>query len=238
MPPRGSQPHKSTPILLAAYAHGAFPMASSRHGRVEFYTAPARSILPLTEGAFHAPRSLRQVFTSGRFVITTDACFSRVITHCANATRAESGTWINDWIIDAYTHLHHAGHAHSLEAWLPKVDAPTHAATLPNDATHTLVGGLYGVHLGAAFFGESMFSLPTLGGSNASKVCLLHLWHHLRARGFDLLDTQLANPHMQQFGIVEIPHEHFLPILNAATAKQTTWSPAHPAPTLLQYHRP
>ncbi|MFO0492753.1 MAG: leucyl/phenylalanyl-tRNA--protein transferase [bacterium] len=238
MPPRGSQPHKSTPILLAAFAHGAFQLACSRHCRVEVYTAPARSILPLTEGAFHAPRSLRQVFTSGRFVITTDACFSRVITHCANATRAESGTWINDWIIDAYTHLHHAGHAHSLEAWLPKVDAPTHAATLPNDATHTLVGGLYGVHLGAAFFGESMFSLPTLGGSNASKVCLLHLWHHLRARGFDLLDTQLANPHMQQFGIVEIPHEHFLPILNAATAKQTTWSTAHPGPTLLQYHRP
>jgi leucyl/phenylalanyl-tRNA--protein transferase len=213
-------------------------MASSRHGRVEFYTAPARSILPLTDGAFRAPRSLRQVFTSGRFVITTDACFSRVITHCADTPRAEPGTWINDWIIDAYTHLHHAGHAHSVEAWLPNADAPTHTPSLPTESTHTLVGGLYGVHLGAAFFGESMFSLPHLGGSNASKACLLHLWHHLRARGFALLDTQLANPHMQQFGIVEIPHEHFLPILNAATAKQTTWSPAHPGPTLLQYHRP
>ncbi|MCU0688744.1 MAG: leucyl/phenylalanyl-tRNA--protein transferase [Phycisphaerales bacterium] len=207
--------------LLAAYAQGLFPMADSRHGEVSFYRATRRSIIPLADGGLIIPRSLRAAARKTPLTFTTDTAFAQVISACADTPRQDNlgttrETWINDWIIDTYTRLHHAGHAHSIEAWA------TDAAT----GRRTLVGGLYGVHLGGAFFGESMFSRPDLGGTNASKIALVHLWHLLRSRGFALLDTQLANEHMRQFGIVEVTHAKFAKMLASATTKDADW----PAP--------
>jgi leucyl/phenylalanyl-tRNA---protein transferase len=207
--------------LLAAYAQGLFPMADSRHGEVSFYRAKRRSIIPLTDGGLIVPRSLRSAARKTALAFTTDTAFAKVIAACADTPRHDGlgttrETWINDWIIDTYTRLHHAGHAHSIEAWA--IDAAT--------GQRTLVGGLYGVHLGGAFFGESMFSRPDLGGTNASKIALVHLWHLLRSRGFELLDTQLANEHMRQFGIIELPQARFAKVLASALAADARW----PAP--------
>jgi leucyl/phenylalanyl-tRNA--protein transferase len=192
-------------LLLDAYRAGVFPMAEGRDGAVSFYEADPRSILPLDDGALQVSRSLRSAVNSGRFTITADTDFEAVIRACAEAPR--EGTWINDWIIDTYTRLYSAGHAHSIEARRDGL----------------LVGGLYGVHIGGAFFGESMFSSPGAGGRDASKVCLVHLWHHLRRQGFSLLDTQIANPHMRQFGIVEVRRAEYLKCLTVALQKPAAW---------------
>ncbi len=192
-------------LLLNAYRAGAFPMAEGRDGPVSFYEADPRSILPLDDGALTISRSLRSAVNSGRFTVTADTDFPAVIRACADAPR--EGTWINDWIIDAYTRLHAAGHAHSIEARREGM----------------LVGGLYGVHIGGAFFGESMFSSSDAGGRDASKVCLVHLWRHLRRQGFSLLDTQIANDHMRQFGIVEVPRPDYLKHLAAAVKTPASW---------------
>lgn len=259
-------------LLLTAYRQGAFPMATSRRGRVDFFQADPRSILPLDDGALIVPRSLRAALRRTALTFTTDIAFEMVIRACADTPRdialrlrrdaatgagesqarvGEPETWINDWIIENYTALHRAGHAHSIEAWLPRAAHPALEASvelppassptpvpmprrsptpahLPTTETHQLVAGLYGVHLGGAFFGESMFSRPDLGGSNASKMCLAHLWHHLRDRGFVLLDTQIANDHMRQFGIVELPLSVFSQRLAGALAVGRSWGVLRP----------
>jgi leucyl/phenylalanyl-tRNA--protein transferase len=187
-------------------------MADGRHGSVSFYEADPRSILPLDDGGLRVPRSLRSLVRSGRFEIRTDTAFDRVIRACADQPR--EGSWISGWIIDAYERLHAAGHAHSVEAYLGG----------------RLVGGLYGVHIGGVFFGESMFTerAKEAGGSGASKVCLVHLWRHLRRRGFSMLDTQFANEHMRQFGIVEVALGAFRPMLAAALQRPASWEPFEP----------
>jgi leucyl/phenylalanyl-tRNA--protein transferase len=216
-------------LLTQVYSQGAFPMAEHRHGDVNFFVADPRSILPLEDGGLIVSRSLRQQLRACKFVISTDLAFARVITGCAEAPRpVDGGTWINDWIIDAYTRMHALGKAHSIEAWLmPEGDATF------DPARATLVGGLYGLHLGAAFFGESMFTDIAAGGTSASKVCLVHLWHLLRRQGFALLDTQVANDHMRQFGITEIPLDAFKPRLLAAMQGKATWPAAGALPPVV-----
>ncbi len=251
--PRGASSPDPDPValLLRAYRLGAFPMARSRHDpRVEFYSVDRRSIIPLDPapnlpGGMHIPASLARRVRSRRFIITTDRAFEHVINACAeerpqpdadadDAADAAPGTWINDWIINAYTALHHAGHAHSFEAWLE--DEPT--AALTREPTLRLVGGLYGVHIAGAFFGESMFSRPHLGGTDASKVCLIHLVAHLRRLGCSLLDTQFSNPHMARFGLVELDHDRYAAALARALSAPALWSPPDPADAIAMLQRP
>ncbi len=180
-------------------------MADGRHGRVSFFAADPRSIVPLCDGGLLVSRSLRALVKRGRFEVRADSAFGRVIRACADTPR--DGGWINDWIIGAYDQLHAAGHAHSVEAFIGD----------------RLVGGLYGVHVGGVFFGESMFTACEREASGASKVCLVHLWEHLRRQGFAMLDTQFANDHMRQFGIIEVPLGEFEPMLRAAVAVRADW---------------
>ena len=196
--------------LLGAYRRGLFPMADPRRpGSLDWYWPDPRGVIPLTEAeGLHIPRRLRDRVRSGRFTITADAAFPAVIRACAGPRRDEPASWIDARIIDLYTGLHRAGHAHSLEAWLGA----------------QLVGGFYGVHIGGAFFAESKFSRPALGGTDASKVCLAHLLAHLRRRGFTLLDVQFWNPHLEQFGCREIPRSRYIAALAAAVDLPVSWS--------------
>lgn len=198
--------------ILDLYARGLFPMAEPG-GEVYLYDPDPRGIIPLEDGGLRLSRSLRRRVRSGRFTITTDRAFGRVIRACA-APRDDQpgGTWIDERIIAVYEDLHAEGHAHSLEAWLGEPG--------PDDR---LVGGLYGVHLRGLFAGESMFSRPDLGGTDASKVCLVHLWNHLRKRGFTLLDTQFINPHLARLGAVEIGRDEYLERLADSLRRETTW---------------
>lgn len=181
----------ATEILEAAYRAGAFPMAD-RYGRVEFYRSDPRSVLEL--GSLRVSKSLARVIRQGRYEVFVDRDFEGVIRACAD--REE--TWINAEIVRAFLGLHHAGKAHSVEAY--------HG--------DQLVGGLYGVTLGGAFMGESMFSRM----SDASKVCLYHLVEHLKERGYVLLDCQIQNDHLARMGAVEIPEEEYLRRLGRALA--------------------
>lgn len=199
--------------ILAMYRRGWFPMARSSRARHEWVQPEDRCLIPL-DSTFHVPRSLRSRIRSGRFEITTDTAFEQVIRRCAEpAPGARRQTWINGWIIEAFRTLHSAGHAHSVEAW----------------RDGELVGGLYGVALGACFGGESMFSRPQLGGRDASKVCLVHLVDHLRRRGFELLDAQIENPHLVQFGAFEIPRAEYLSRLERALRHTPSWLPFEPS---------
>lgn len=177
-------------LLLRAYALGWFPMGTGRRGRIEWFSPDPRGILPLE--TFHAPSRLARLVRQDRFRIRIDTAFEAVMRACA----ARDETWITDEIVGSYVALHHAGVAHSVEAWQDDV----------------LVGGLYGVALGGAFFGESMFHTVT----DASKVALVALVDRLKARGFMLLDTQWVTPHLAQFGGIEIPRAAYLERLSAA----------------------
>ena len=171
-------------MLLRAYAIGVFPMAEDRDDPELFWVDPRlRGVIPLER--FHVPRRLRRTVRSKRFEVTFDRDFHAVIEACADATKSRPQTWINERIITLYTSLYHMGHAHSVECWRDGV----------------LAGGLYGITLGGAFFGESMFSLA----NDASKVALVHLVARLRAGGFTLLDSQFITSHLSQFGAREIP---------------------------------
>ena len=209
----------SPATLLHAYAQGAFPMADSRTGHVAYYTADPRAILPLD--AFHIPHGLRRRLKRCPFTITRNAAFREVITACAQPRPGQhsggDGTWINDDIIDAYCRLHDLGFAHSVEAWA----CPSSPSSLAPPPSSLLLGGLYGVALGGAFFGESMFSRAT----DASKTCLVHLVEHLRQQGFVLLDTQFANPHLTQFGLIELPAHDYLRRLQDAVTKPASFLP-------------
>ena len=175
--------------LLAAYAAGVFPMADDS-GELHWLAPDPRAIIELTASrsasAPAVPRSLRSVIRRGVFTVTMDRAFDRIIEACAN--RAE-GTWISEDIKEAYSTLHRQGFAHSVECW----------------RSHELAGGLYGVAIGGAFFGESMFHRET----NASKVALVFLVERMRARGFALLDVQFMTEHLRRFGAVEIPRADY-----------------------------
>jgi leucyl/phenylalanyl-tRNA---protein transferase len=208
--------------LLDAYRRGFFPMADDPGGpwggQLLWLSPEPRGIMPLTEpDGFHIPRRLKDRLRRCPFSITTDTRFEEVIRACAEPRPGEPGTWIDDRIIHMYTALHRQGHAHSVEVWLG-----------PNDTTggeRRLVGGLYGVRIGAAFFAESKFSRPARGGTDASKVALARTVEHLHALGFTLMDVQFWNEHLAQFGCQEIPRAEYLKRLNAALAKTVEWRP-------------
>ena len=222
--------------LVEAYRQGYFPMAPD--GAMDWHNPDPRGVIPLSEGeGLHIPRRLRDRVRSGRFAITTDVAFEAVVRGCALPRPSEPKSWIDERIVRAYAALHEAGHAHSIEAWLGEDGmqrgagkaGPTHPlGPWIEGGGGVLVGGLYGVHIGGAFFAESKFSLPALGGTDASKVCLAHLIAHLRRRGFTLLDTQFWNPHIGQFGCMEIPRAEYLVRLGAAVASPVEWLPFEP----------
>lgn len=179
-------------LLLHAYTIGVFPMARSRRARtIEWYDPPMRGILPID--GLHVPKRLRRTIRQAPYRITFDHAFRAVMTGCADVRK---DTWINDKIIDLYTQLHEAGFAHSVEAW--------HG--------NELVGGVYGISIGGAFFGESMFSTAT----DASKIALVYLVARLWQQGYKLLDTQFINEHLMQFGVQEIPRDEYHARLGAA----------------------
>lgn len=224
--------------MLEAYRHGFFPMAEparkGRPGPIRWFNPDPRTVIPLEPpgaegGGFHVPRSLRRAVRQGRFTITTDTCFEAVMRGCASPRRGEPDSWIDERIIGAYGALHRAGRAHSIEAWLKEQTGAREGQE--TSAGGRLVGGLYGVHIGGAFFAESKFSRPVDGGTNASKICLVHLVGHLRRRGFTLLDVQLTNPHLQQFGIAELAREEYMRRLGAAVAAACAWTPFEPEKT-------
>lgn len=186
-----------TRLLLRAYAAGVFPMADSRAAREVYWVEPrVRGVLPLD--GFHLSRSLRKAVRSDRFSVTADRAFAQVIAACAARRPGAQGTWINDQIEQACNALHLEGHAHSIECWRGE----------------RLVGGLYGVSLGGAFFGESMFSRET----DASKVALAHLVARLKAGGYRLLDCQFLTDHLASLGAIEVPRETYVGLLGEALA--------------------
>lgn len=210
VPPPEFDPERPSPRdLLWAYRHGVFPMGDPREGGLDWFAPDPRGVIPLDQ--FHVPRNLAKEVRRARLVIRSDTAFEQVMRRCATDRSWFNVSWITPELLDAYVALHRMGHAHSIEAWLPS----------PNG--EQLVGGLYGVHIGAAFFGESMFSDPDQGGSNSSKVCLVHLVRWLRHRGFALLDTQFRNPHLAQFGCIEIPRKRYLQQLEAAVQSDASW---------------
>jgi leucyl/phenylalanyl-tRNA--protein transferase len=185
-------------MLLRAYASGIFPMAESASSPDVFWVEPRRrGVLPLD--AFHMPRSLARTLRRERFRLTIDRAFDAVLEGCAEPVPGRSETWINPMIADAYRALAARGHAHSVEAW---------------DGDGQLAGGLYGVRLGAAFFGESMFTRVR----DASKCCLAALVALLRDGGFRLLDTQFLTEHLAGFGAVEVSARDYRHQLAAAVA--------------------
>ena len=189
-------------ILLQAYASGLFPMAESRDDPTLFWVSPEmRGIFPLD--GFHIPKRLARTVRADKFAVTTDTAFAEVMQACAAPAPHRMETWINDEIVRLYTALHAGGHAHSIETWFEG----------------KLAGGLYGVHLNGAFFGESMFSRRT----DASKVALVHLIARLKIGGFTLLDAQFLTQHLARFGAVEIPREDYLAKLADALAVRTYW---------------
>lgn len=187
-------------LLVRAYRDGLFPMALE-DGRIGWFSPDPRGILPLD--TFHVPSRLARVVRSRRFEIRVDTAFGDVMRACADR-RDDDGTWISAEILASYEALHRAGLAHSVEAW----------------RGGQLAGGLYGVHIGAAFFGESMFHRET----DASKVALVALVERLIAGGFTLLDTQWVTPHLQQFGAVEIPRADYLRRLALALRRNATFA--------------
>lgn len=189
-------------LMLRAYRHGLFPMAETRDSSRLYWLDPEqRGVLPLE--TFRIPRRLGRTVLSGPYDVTADADFAAVIAGCATPAPGRDETWINPQIEHLFTQLHAEGHAHSVETWL----------------NGELVGGLYGVAIGGAFFGESMFSIAR----DASKVALAHLVARLRLGGFTLLDTQFVTTHLTQFGAMEIPRAEYRVLLEIAVQQSARW---------------
>lgn len=185
-------------LLLRAYATGVFPMAEEADNPEIFWVRPEkRGVLPFEN--FHVSRSLRKTVRQGRFDIRYDTDFAGVIAGCASGSGERARTWINRPIREAYGKLFDLGYCHTVEAW----------------RDGSLVGGLYGIALGSAFFGESMFSRER----DASKVCLVHLVSHLIEKNFTLLDTQFTTNHLETFGAVEVPRRQYQKMLENALAQ-------------------
>ncbi|MEP2544291.1 MAG: leucyl/phenylalanyl-tRNA--protein transferase [Alphaproteobacteria bacterium] len=207
---RRDQTQESLPaeLLLRAYAAGIFPMAESRDDPQVVWVDPKqRGVLPLE--TFHISKSLRKELRRGEFIVRANSAFERVLDECAAPGPGRKDTWINEPIRDAVIELHNLGFAHSLETW----------------KDGELAGGLYGVALRGAFFGESMFSRT----ANASKVALAHLVARLRLGGFRLLDTQFVTDHLKTFGCEEIPARDYQRRLESALEYQARF-PLNPAP--------
>lgn len=198
---RRSRDQRITPeLLLRAYSIGLFPMSDAADDPEIFWVEPEmRGILPLD--AFHISKSLAKAVRKKPFDIRFDTAFDAVVEKCAEEAEDRPSTWINDTIKELYGALHRLGHAHSVEAFEGDV----------------LVGGLYGVSLGSAFFGESMFSRRT----NASKICLVHLVERLKFRGFTLLDAQFTTEHLKTFGAIDVPKQDYLKLLDQAMISDT-----------------
>lgn len=192
------KPALSVEQLLSAYAAGIFPMADTRRSKSFYWVKPEwRGIIPLR--GFHIPRRLQKLLIGQSFDIFCNRDFAGVIKGCAAPTPKRPETWINQVIEEAYQKLYEAGHAYSVECW----------------QQDQLVGGVYGVSLGSAFFGESMFSAVP----NSSKVALCHLVLRLKIGGYTLFDTQFLNNHLKQFGAVEIPQTQYLKFLSISLQK-------------------
>ena len=181
----------SVPRLLLAYRSGIFPWTLRP---ITWWSPDPRAIFELD--AWHVSRSLARVLRQSHFTATRDSAFRQVMEGCATPARGRRSTWVTPEFIEAYTRLHEAGHAHSVECW----------------QAGKLVGGIYGVAIGGFFAGESMFHRA----DNASKVALYHLFQHLRDRGFALFDTQVMNPATQQLGAIHLPREDYLHRLKRA----------------------
>jgi len=189
-------------LLLTAYRGGIFPMAEpDQNNRVYWFSPDPRAILPLD--AFHCPKNLLRVVRGNRFMVTVDRAFPEVMRACSEPRPDAAKSWISEEFIQVFTELHRLGFAHSMECWLEGA----------------LVGGLYGVSVGGAFMGESMFHRAT----DASKVALYHLVERLRHRGFVLLDVQFTTPHLLRFGVIEIPREEYETRLAAAIQLPVTF---------------
>ncbi|SHJ56952.1 leucyl/phenylalanyl-tRNA--protein transferase [Roseomonas rosea] len=192
-------------LVLRAYRAGLFPMAEGRgSGRLYWLDPKMRGIIPLD--GFHLPRRLRRTVLSGRFDVTGDTDFPGVLAGCAAPAPGREDSWINGEIEELFNALHRMGHAHSIEV----------------REGGALVGGLYGIRIGAAFFGESMFARA----DDASKVALVHLVARLRRGGFTLLDTQFLNDHLARFGAQEIPQADYRARLVQAIGSEATWLPS------------
>lgn len=189
--------------MLEAYRLGAFPMGDAR-GRIDWFSPDPRCIIDISAPRFS--RSLRKVVARGEFEVRVDTCFAEVMRACADR---EDGTWISPTIHRVYQALHTQGHAHSVECW-------------KNGA---LAGGLYGVALGGAFFGESMFHRIT----DASKVAFVALVERLRSRGFELLDAQWITPHLATLGAIEIPRDEYLARLERALGRACHFADEKPS---------
>ena len=186
-------------VILRAYAAGVFPMAETREDQELFWVDPnMRGLIPLDQ--FHISRSLKKVVRRKTFEIRYDKEFQSVVRACAESRRNGDDTWINDKIVELYSALHKMGHAHSVECWQDQ----------------TLVGGLYGLSIGGAFFGESMFSRA----KDASKVALVYLVARLRIAGYRLLDTQFITEHLKQFGAIEISRQDYHDLLGKALSHE------------------
>jgi leucyl/phenylalanyl-tRNA--protein transferase len=182
-------------LLLQAYAVGLFPMAETRDDSMLYWVEPkVRGILPLD--GLHVPRRMRRTVRTGPFTVRVDTAFGAVIRACRESTDSRPESWINDEIVRLYEALHAMGRAHSVETWRDR----------------TLVGGLYGVSIGGAFFGESMFTRER----DASKVALVHLAARLTRGGYRMLDCQFMTEHLRRFGAVEVPRERYRRLLAAA----------------------
>lgn len=195
---RGREPDITPELLLRAYSIGLFPMAEAADDPEIYWVEPElRGVIPLD--AFHVSKSLAKAIRKSHFDIRFNTAFKQVMAKCAEPVDDRPTTWINETILDLYSDLHDLGHAHSVEAW----------------EGEELVGGLYGVSLGAAFFGESMFSRQT----NASKICLVHLVERLKARNFRLLDTQFTTEHLKTFGAIDVPKAQYEILLADAVSR-------------------
>jgi leucyl/phenylalanyl-tRNA--protein transferase len=191
-----TQPVITPEQVIAGYKQGFFPMARGRYGKIEWFMADPRTIIPL-DSRFRVRRSLRQTIRKAQYEIKFNTDFPSVIRSCARHNEVDrEEVWLSDEMISIYTELHHRGFAHSVEAW----------------SEGKLVGGLYGVALKAAFFGESMFSRE----SSASQVALVALVERLRERGYRLLDAQMRTPHISYFGAMDLAHDDYLASLSEA----------------------
>lgn len=233
---RKAQPASIVEALLNAYRRGFFPMAcdleplGTSASTIHWFSPDPRGILPLDEAdGFHVPRRLESRLRQRPFILRVDTAFEEVMRGCAlprapsDDEDAAPGTWIDDTLLRWYRLLHEAGHAHSIEAW----------AHDPTTGEESLVGGVYGVSIGAAFFGESMFHLPRprrddgtrhpLDGTDASKVCLVTLVRALHAAGYTLFDTQMVTAHVERFGGCETPRDEYLRRLERAIEGPDRW---------------
>ena len=189
--------------ILKSYSLGIFPMSESFNDPNIYWINPKkRGVIPIND--FKISKNLKKEIKKKKFLITINKNFNAVIKNCAKKTKNRPSTWINKEIIKLYSNLHKIGHAHSIEAW----------------QKNRLVGGLYGVSLGAAFFGESMFSIV----SNSSKVCLVYLLANLKIKGFRLLDTQFINPHLKKLGAIEISRKKYLKMLGNSLKKNANFN--------------